>query len=466
MKTKRNFYLTRGLLIGVVSVAALLSWSAATGQERGQTVRLRIGAATTGQEIELYGASYALVIGVSDYTNGWSDLPGVREDLPVVKAALEKHGFRVTTVPNPTRRQFDDAVSHFIGAYGQRRDNRLLIYFAGHGHTLKTQDGRRQLGYIVPADAPVPKANDTGEFKRFAVSMNEINNYAEQIEAIHALFVFDSCFAGTIFKSRSGGVPEAITDKIAQPVRQFITAGNERQSVPDYSYFRRAFVAALDGAADDNRDGFVTGTELGEYLHRVVSNYTKRAQTPQHGKINNPDLNEGDLVFVAPKRETIAPVEPCAKEEEAWQRLRNSRNSASVRAFLREYPNCQYAANARILLAELESPATPNPVAPAAASVIEGKYDVTATSIELGTVTFVMVIKRDGGKWTAEITDTPTPLTVTTVRVGYSNNITIIADTGGIALTLNGKFDKDEITGDWSAGDIKGNWKGVKKDTK
>ncbi|HKQ78749.1 MAG TPA: SUMF1/EgtB/PvdO family nonheme iron enzyme, partial [Blastocatellia bacterium] len=365
MRSQTNFRFIRWTMIGALLAAAILSLHSATGQERGQTVRLRIGAATTGQEVELYGASYALVIGVSDYTNGWHDLPGVRDDVPAVKAALEKHGFKVTTVLNPTRRQFDDVVRQFVGAYGQGRNNRLLIYFAGHGHTLKTQDGRRELGYIIPADAP--KANDTGEFKSLAVSMNDINNYAEQIEAIHALFVFDSCFAGTIFKSRSSGVPEAITDKIVQPVRQFITAGNEKQAVPDYSYFRRAFIAALDGAADDNRDGFITGTELGEYLHREVTNYTKRAQTPQHGKIYNPDLNEGDLVFVAPKREPVTLVGPCVNEEEAWKRL-DSQSVAAVQAFLREYPNCQYAANARILLATLEgarnrpSGSNPSPV--------------------------------------------------------------------------------------------------------
>ncbi|MGH9939304.1 MAG: caspase family protein, partial [Blastocatellia bacterium] len=404
--------LTRRVLIVALATIALFSLRVAIGQERGQGVRLRIGNANTGQEVDLYSASYALVIGVSDYTNGWHDLLGVREDLPAVKAALEKHGFKVTTVLNPTRRQFDDAVGQFVGAYGQRRDTRLLIYFAGHGHTLKTQDGRRQLGYIVPADAPAPKANDTGEFKRFAVSMNEINNYAEQIEAIHALFVFDSCFAGTIFKARSGGVPEAITDKIVQPVRQFITAGNEKQTVPDYSYFRRVFVAALDGAADDSRDGFITGAELGEYLHREVTNYTKRAQTPQHGKIYNPDLNEGDLVFVAPKRESVALVEPCAKEEEAWQRVRNSRSAAVVRAFLREYPNCQYAANARVLLAVLGAP-TPiesasSPAAPATSSAPAGRSIMVPDGIHMKIRLSVQIstnTNREGDKFTAVVLD-------------------------------------------------------------
>lgn len=99
------------------------------------------------------------------------------------------------------------------------------------------------------------------------------------------------------------------------------------------------------------------------------------------------------------------------------------------------------------------------------ASAVEGTYNVTATSAELGTINFLMVLKRDGGKWTAEVKDSPTPLIVTNVTVDDTNKITITADAGGTAVTIVGKFDGGEVAGDWSAGDIKGTWKGAKKDT-
>jgi len=95
---------------------------------------------------------------------------------------------------------------------------------------------------------------------------------------------------------------------------------------------------------------------------------------------------------------------------------------------------------------------------------VEGTYNVSANSTELGTVNFVMILKRDGGKWTAEVKDSPTPLTVTNVTVDDTNKITITADAGGTPVTITGKFDNDTIAGDWSAGDIKGAWKGTKKD--
>jgi hypothetical protein len=94
---------------------------------------------------------------------------------------------------------------------------------------------------------------------------------------------------------------------------------------------------------------------------------------------------------------------------------------------------------------------------------VEGSYNVTSQSSELGTLTFVMVLKRDGSKWTAEIKDSPTPLTVSTVTVDETNKVTVVADAGGTAVTINGKYADDKIAGDWSAGDIKGTWKAEKK---
>jgi hypothetical protein len=97
-------------------------------------------------------------------------------------------------------------------------------------------------------------------------------------------------------------------------------------------------------------------------------------------------------------------------------------------------------------------------------AAIAGDYTVTATSAELGTINFTLVLKRDGAKWSAEVKDSPTPLTVTNVTVDETNKITITADAGGTAVTIIGKFDNGNIAGDWSAGDIKGTWKAAKKD--
>lgn len=129
--------------------------------------------------------------------------------------------------------------------------------------------------------------------------MENFNTYAREINAKHVLFLFDSCFSGSIF-ALSRAVPDIISYKTSLPVRQFITAGSADETVPDKSIFKQLFLAALQGEGDTNRDGYVTGNELGEFLQTKVVNYTRQAQHPQYGKIQDPNLDKGDFVFVPP----------------------------------------------------------------------------------------------------------------------------------------------------------------------
>ena len=250
---------------------------------------------TAGNQVGLYKGSYALIIGVSDYTNGWPDLPEVKEDLIAVGDALEQIGFQVYKSLNPQRNELEGTINGFISKHGYEKDSRLLIYFAGHGHTILPKYGGTEMGYIVPSDAPNPNLDEQG-FLKVGLSMQNIEVYARNIQSKHALFVFDSCFSGSIF-SLSRAIPQIIQEKTNKPVRQFITAGRANQTVPDESIFRRQFIKALKGEGDYNKDFYVTASELGQYLEDTVTNYSKGSQTPQYGKLRDPTLDQGDFVF-------------------------------------------------------------------------------------------------------------------------------------------------------------------------
>ncbi|MGD9212008.1 MAG: caspase family protein [Desulfobacteraceae bacterium] len=241
---------------------------------------------------DLYSNSYALVIGVSRYTAGWPNLESIPVEIETVENALRKHDFVVNLTFNPTSKELKTAFDQFINDHGFDRNNRLLFFFSGHGYSR--HNGTK--GYLVPADAPDPRT-DTKAFLRKAIAMSQVLEWARRIESKHALFVFDSCFSGTIFKSKSlPEFPPHITDFTSEPVRQFISAGSAGEQVPAKSVFAPSFIRALRGEADLNRDNFVTGTELGMYLHQKVLSY-RSGQTPQYGKIRDPELDEGDIVF-------------------------------------------------------------------------------------------------------------------------------------------------------------------------
>jgi hypothetical protein len=248
---------------------------------------------TNGKQVGLYKESYALIVGVSEYSH-WPNLPGVEQDIQSVKQTLENHGFHTIVHSDPDYNKLTESIENFINQYGQDPDNRLLFYFAGHGHTLKLAYGE-EMGYLVSADSPNPNQDKAG-FLTKALDMQQIEVYAKRIQSKHALFMFDSCFSGSIF-SLSRSIPKNISFKISQPVRQFITAGSKYEQVPDKSIFRAQFVSALNGEADSDGDGYITGVELGEFLQKTVVNYSKGTQHPQYGKIRSPYLDKGDFVF-------------------------------------------------------------------------------------------------------------------------------------------------------------------------
>ena len=115
-----------------------------------------------GELVGLYEQSHALVIGVSDYTNGWPDLESVLQDVEEVSAALEGQGFNVEQVLNPTKRELAAAFGDFIDEYGYDPENRLLFYYSGHGHTVKNYG--EEMGYIIPTASPNPN-RDLDDFE-------------------------------------------------------------------------------------------------------------------------------------------------------------------------------------------------------------------------------------------------------------------------------------------------------------
>ena len=280
----------RMLMVLVILIAPGVSESV---QQKG--IQRKVIRTPSGQTVGGYGESHALLVGVSRYTHGWASLFSIPQELKTVAERLEAQGFAVETVLDPDARALRGAYTDFINRHGFMPDNRLLFFFSGHGHTRE----HKGKGYIVPTDAPDPRKDELG-FLRKAVSMDDVMLWARRIEARHALFLFDSCFSGTVFEAKGGlpDVPPHISAYTSKPVRQFITAGSEGEEVPARSIFTPAFVRALEGEGDLDGDGYITGTELGMHLHDRVIYYSKQQQTPQYGKIRDIDLDRGDFVFI------------------------------------------------------------------------------------------------------------------------------------------------------------------------
>jgi len=290
---------------------------------------------------EMFSVSAAFVAGVSDYTDGFAQLPGVRKDIDAVSAALSDAGFNVDISVDTDRKGFIKDFEDFLNKYSKDKKARLIVYFAGHGHTLKTEQGRE--GYIVFKNAADPLKNREG-FLADSLPVSYFARIAKKADVWKMLFVFDSCFSGSVF-STFRSVPELLQEMLTEPVRQFISSGTENQLVPDDSVFRRRFIGGIRGGADRNTDYIITGSELGLYLSASVSQYTSGTQTPVFGKLKGFD---GEFVFF--NRD----IEIRQEEPETVDMSKVSEKEKLI-AVIRENPHSPDAEKAMKRLREIDS---------------------------------------------------------------------------------------------------------------
>jgi uncharacterized caspase-like protein len=216
---------------------------------------------------------------------------------------VQKFGFapeRVITLKNEQATRagilaaFHDRLAGHGNADGLQPNDRVFVFFAGHGATRKLSSGR-DLGYIVPWDS------DPNNLATDAIPMTEIQNIAESLQAKHELFVMDACYSG-LGLTRGGANASFLRDNGRRLGRQMLTAGGSDQLVSDggpngHSIFTWTLLQGLGGKADLNGDGLITATELAAYVAPAVSSVSQ--QTPAFGSL--PGSEGGDFVFELPE---------------------------------------------------------------------------------------------------------------------------------------------------------------------
>ncbi len=244
-----------------------------------------------------YQNSWAVVIGIDDYAK-WPKLQYAARDAQAIRETLVgRFGFageRVLTLTNgeATRNNILALFHDRLGHAELKRDDRVFVFFAGHGATRKLSSGRN-LGYIIPADS------DPQQLAADAIPMTELQNIAESLNAKHVLFVMDACYSG--LGLTRGGTTPFLRENARRIGRQMLTAGGGDQMVADggpngHSIFTWTLLQALSGKADLNGDGLITATELAAYIAPAVSSVSQ--QTPAFGSL--PGSEGGEFVFEAP----------------------------------------------------------------------------------------------------------------------------------------------------------------------
>ncbi len=248
----------------------------------------------------IYQDSWAVIIGINDYPNIKKLNYAVDDAQDIYKLLTEKFHFpeeNITLLIDEDATYQNIRTQLYETAEKVGNEDRLVFFFAGHGTQKELHSGGEK-GFLIPVDG------DTSKIFLTAIDMNEIKNISEITRAKHVLFLMDACYGGLMAVSsrsldtKTPGYMKKITrDK----GRQIITAGGkdeEAQERPEWGHsaFTKNIIRGLDDEmADANDDGYITASELGNYLQEKVTIDSDYLQTPQ---IQRYGTGEGEFVFV------------------------------------------------------------------------------------------------------------------------------------------------------------------------
>src|SRR5207248_2563337 len=90
-----------------------------------------------GREEQLYSESHALLIGESNYLNGYKSLPHVQDEMLRLGDTLHSHNFHALYYADVPSDQLIDVIRDFAERFGHIPKARIVIYLSGHGATLE-----------------------------------------------------------------------------------------------------------------------------------------------------------------------------------------------------------------------------------------------------------------------------------------------------------------------------------------
>ncbi|HET9607489.1 MAG TPA: caspase family protein [Nitrospira sp.] len=249
--------------------------------------------AQLGKPEGLYYKSWGVVIGIENYLLA-PKIPGAIEDAKAVAQVLHKLGFEEVLElydKDASSRRLQQTLVDFLPRKVGRQD-RLVIYFAGHAGITQTVSGK-DLGYLVPWDA------QPGNVSK-AVTFEQLKEFSHRSASKHTLFLFDSAVRGWEISSAQAltlegrSAPEEDTEKRAVQVLTAADKGESAVRVQDHSLFVQALVKALSGEADLDKNGWLMASELGRYVNRQVADQTKNAQHPVFTQLEG----DGDTIMI------------------------------------------------------------------------------------------------------------------------------------------------------------------------
>lgn len=212
--------------------------------------------------------TYALIAGVSNYSDQQANLYNTTKDVKKLKTVLDKQKFTVAMLTSKYANH-DNIVKKLSAIVRLAKpEDKILFFFSGHG--------------------------DTGGFLTYELQMfryRELVDILSKARARQVVCFIDACRAGSVndvangnYGWGEGGTHPSLTFVMSCRANEFSYENNWVGN----GYFTKALLKGLRGVADKNEDRKVTLDELFRYVYNDVTARTKNDRQTQHPQLIGP----------------------------------------------------------------------------------------------------------------------------------------------------------------------------------
>lgn len=250
----------------------------------------------TDRNIPSKGRSHALVIG----NNAYSVLPELEtaesDARAVAKLLEEDYGFSVQLLIDVGRYEVMSALNELRKGFAP--DDRLLVYYAGHGEL----DKLNKRGHWLPVDAEMDSPANW-------ISNISVTDLLNMMPARQIMVIADSCYSGMMSRSALGTIDPTLPERRRRELLAALEKSTTRTALSSggvtpvidtldgqHSVFARAFLDTLKA----NR-GIATGLDVFNAVRpRVLEESSKIGvtQEPEYAPLSYAGHKAGDFLFI------------------------------------------------------------------------------------------------------------------------------------------------------------------------
>ncbi len=300
----------------------------------------------------------ALVVGNASYKHTTA-LRNPANDAQDMAAKLKRLGFDVTTGIDLTEDEFAETLNTYFDKL--KGAEAAVLFYAGHGLQFQNTN------YLIPVDA---RLKNQFQVKGQTIALSDIVAQMEAQSPVNLVFL-DAC--------RNNPLTDNLQRNLTSRGRNLALNRGLARVKSSAKDTLIAFAAAPGAVASDGKgrnSPFTAallkhietpGVEVEVMLKRVtaeVRTVTSQGQEPERlSKLTtefyfNPKSPEPVAPAAARRTDTTA-----AADLAFWNAIQNSRDVGEFQAYLRKFPNGQFAALVRTRMAKLQSAATQGEVA-------------------------------------------------------------------------------------------------------